>query len=89
MNYNVYLYIFVILLVAVFIFALLQFRAIIRRCKKANTRLKRKGENRYKDLANLLPQLVVEFDHNGHFIFINDIGRDFIGYSTYEIGNDL
>jgi PAS domain S-box-containing protein len=44
---------------------------------------------RYKDLANLLPQLVVEFDEKGHFIFINDIGRDFIGYSKYELSKGI
>jgi len=65
------------------------YRRIIYRCRKYNKILKQKGDMRYKDLANLLPQLVVEVDKNGRFVFINDIGREFIGYSNYEINKGL
>ncbi len=83
------LYIIIILLIISLLGSVIKFRRTIKQCVKSNTRLKQLGETRYKDLANLLPQLVVEFDEMGHFTFINDIGREFIGYSKYEINNGL
>ena len=52
-------------------------------------KLKQDGDHRYRDLANVLPQLVVELNTSGEFIFINDAGLEFIGYSTYDLSHGL
>jgi len=89
MELNQILYIIIILLIASLFGSVIKFRNTVKLYKKRNKRLKQMGEMRYKDLANLLPQLVVEFDEKGHFIFINDIGRAFIGYSKYELNKGI
>lgn len=55
--------------------------------KRSIKKLKREGDIRYRDLSNLLPQLVVELDKDGQFSFINDAGLEFLGYSKFEIKN--
>lgn len=52
-------------------------------------KLQRDGDLRYKDLSNLLPQLVVELDQNGQFIFINNAGLELIDYTKSDIRNGL
>ncbi|MBM4146127.1 MAG: PAS domain S-box protein [Nitrospira sp.] len=41
----------------------------------------RESERRYKELANLLPQIVFEIDNNGKFTFVNRNAFDFYGYT--------
>jgi PAS domain S-box-containing protein len=52
-------------------------------------RYKTAGEDKYLDLANLLPQLVVELEVDGRFSFINDAGLKFIGYSKFDLKKGL
>jgi PAS domain S-box-containing protein len=87
MHLNLYLVLFIILLLQVFLFYFYNKRIV--NGKLELEKLREEGEKRYKDLANLLPQLVVELGEDGHFDFINDAGLDFIGYSKYEIKNGL
>ncbi len=79
----------IVALIASQLFFVLYFRKKLHQRKKDIYNLKIEGEKRYKDLANLLPQLVVELDEEGKFDFINDAGIDFIGYTKYEIKNGL
>ncbi len=84
---NIYIFIIVILLLQLILF--FYYNKKINKSNKELERLRLEGETRYKDLANLLPQLVVELDENGRFNFINDSGIDFIGYSKFDIKNGL
>lgn len=71
------------------VFLFVYFKKILTNTNKELQNLRMEGDKRYKDLANLLPQLVVELNIDGEFDFINDAGLDFIGYSKYEIKNGL
>ncbi len=57
----------------------------LRSYKRKNEKSITDGKLRYKELADLLPQMVVELDNEGRFSFINKLGLDFIGYSKFEI----
>lgn len=56
--------------------------------RKVEDRLRR-SESRYKELAELLPEIVFELDGNGNFTFINCSGLDAIGYSWRELKQGL
>jgi len=43
------------------------------------------SEKRFRDLANLLPQPVFEFDHNGDAVFLNLMSLDVFGYGTEDL----
>jgi PAS domain S-box-containing protein len=55
---------------------------------KAERRV-RVSEEKYKDLAELLPQIVYEIDLKGHFTFINRSGLEVLGYTSDELAQDL
>jgi PAS domain S-box-containing protein len=45
----------------------------------------RESEGRFKELADLLPQTVFEFDTNGRFTFINKSGLELFGRTSEEL----
>lgn len=49
----------------------------------------RKSENRFKELAELLPQMVFEMDLNGNITFANHYASEFTGYSRNYLSNDF
>jgi PAS domain S-box-containing protein len=53
--------------------------------KKAFNKALLESEQRFRDLANLIPLIVFEIDKNGKFIFINSLACDTIGYSIKEL----
>lgn len=53
---------------------------------KAEENLK-ESEIKYKDLANLLPQIVCETDNNGLITFCNEVATDLTGYTNEELKN--
>jgi len=56
--------------------------------KKAEQRLK-ESEEKFRDLAESLPQGVFEIDLKGKVLFMNTAGREFLGYSSEDVENDL
>jgi PAS domain S-box-containing protein len=48
-----------------------------------------KSENKYRELADLLPQTVFEIDEKGSFTFANRYGFESSGYSQEDIDNGL
>lgn len=53
--------------------------------RKEVERLLRRSETRYKELAELLPQIVFELDENGSFSFINCSGLEALGYTWRDL----
>lgn len=49
----------------------------------------RSSEAKYRELAELLPQLVFELDENGYFTFINRIGMETFGYTAEDVDQGL
>jgi PAS domain S-box-containing protein len=47
------------------------------------------SEKKYKDLANLLPQIVLEMDRTGKLVFINHAGLTQTGYAPQDITKGL
>jgi PAS domain S-box-containing protein len=47
------------------------------------------SEEKYKDLANLLPQTVFELDLEGNTTFVNQTGLDMFGYTQKNINQGL
>lgn len=47
------------------------------------------SEARYRELAELLPQLVFELDGQGNFTFVNRAGLDMMGRSSSDLFNGL
>ncbi len=45
----------------------------------------RESENRYRELAEMLPQVVFELDLRGHFTFGNRNGMELFGYTYQEL----
>ncbi|MDD5095379.1 MAG: PAS domain S-box protein [Dehalococcoidia bacterium] len=56
--------------------------------KGADEALK-EAEQRFRDLANLLPQTVFEVDLNGNFVFANNFGLQYTGYVQEDIDGGL
>ncbi|MBN2087142.1 PAS domain S-box protein [Candidatus Peregrinibacteria bacterium] len=56
----------------------------IRELKKKDEEL-RKSEKRFKNMANLLPQVVFETDSSGNLLFVNKEAHKMFGYSEKEI----
>ncbi len=79
--YWVVIIIFVIIIILILFVSNKKLRSYKRKNEKAIT----DGKLRYKELADLLPQMVVELDGEGRFSFINKLGLDFIGYSKFEL----
>jgi PAS domain S-box-containing protein len=49
----------------------------------------RESEKKYKDLADLLPQIAVEMDRVGRLVFMNLAGMQQTGYTSPDIGAGL
>jgi two-component system cell cycle sensor histidine kinase/response regulator CckA len=49
----------------------------------------RESEEKYKELANSLPQIVFETDENGMITFVNQNAFDLFGYSQADLANGL
>lgn len=82
--------VFILLLVLVFLTVLIFLYQIRIGSKNVEIkRLTRLNESRYRDLANLLPQLVVELDNNGIFTYVNRAGLEILGLSKYELKNSI
>ncbi|MBI4964893.1 MAG: PAS domain S-box protein [Desulfomonile tiedjei] len=47
------------------------------------------SEARYRELAELLPQLIFELDLNGNFTFVNRAGLDMMGRSARDLAGGL
>ena len=45
----------------------------------------RESENRYRELAEMLPQVVFEVDLSGHFTFCNRTGMELFGYAPEDM----
>ena len=56
--------------------------------KKLSDEAMKKIEARFKDLAELLPEIVFEFDENGFFTFVNINGLAIMGYTQEELYNN-
>ncbi len=89
MDWIILRWLLVILVSLIIIIPFLYHRKLLMECRRNIERYKIEGDKRYRDLANLLPQLVVELDASGHFTFINDAGLEFIGYTKYEVKNGI
>lgn len=89
MHGNLYLLLNILILLSLLVFLFIYYRRVLSHKNNELQHLQRDEESRYKDMANLLPQLVVELDEDGKFDFINHAGLDFLGYSKYEIKNGL
>ncbi len=63
--------------------AVVSFRDISER-KIAEEALK-ESEEKYRDMANLLPQLLVELDLNGNITYVNSLALKMFGYSEDEL----
>ncbi|MCB8964933.1 MAG: PAS domain S-box protein [Bacteroidales bacterium] len=48
-----------------------------------------KSEKRYREMANLLPQMVWEADVNGTLVFSNNNGLSFMGYTQEEFNRGI
>lgn len=46
------------------------------------------SEERFRDMANLLPQMVFEVDIKGHLLFVNHVVQELTGYSQAELTGD-
>ncbi len=86
-NITIYHWVTGLLILLLAILAIYLHQKSQKKHKKSIKKLKREGDIRYRDLSNLLPQLVVELDKDGQFSFINDAGLEFLGYSKFEIKN--
>jgi two-component system cell cycle sensor histidine kinase/response regulator CckA len=49
----------------------------------------RQSERRFRELAELLPQIVYEVDVSGTFTFVNQGGLDFTGYTEDDVAKGL
>ncbi len=49
----------------------------------------RKSQRRFKNLANLLPQMIFEIDTQGYFTYANKFAFNFTGYTEKDIENKL
>ena len=56
--------------------------------KKAEEAL-RKSEEKYRQLSDLLPQIVFEMDENGRLTFVNRIAFDIMGYTETDFEKGL
>jgi two-component system cell cycle sensor histidine kinase/response regulator CckA len=63
------------------------FRDITER-KKADLALK-ESEEKFKELADTLPQTVYEIDEKGKFIYLNKTGLNTFGYSREDVASGL
>ncbi|MHB8908967.1 MAG: sensor domain-containing diguanylate cyclase [Syntrophales bacterium] len=53
--------------------------------RKRNEEALRESESRYRELAEMLPQVVFEVDLGGHFIFYNRRGMELFGYDVEDM----
>ena len=49
----------------------------------------KESEDKYKELANSLPQIVFETDENGMLVFVNQNAYDLFGYTQADLANGL
>ena len=63
--------------------------ANMRRNKKKAEEALRHSEERFRELANLLPQTIFEIDLKGNIIYSNESGFQITGYSQGDIDNGL
>lgn len=54
-----------------------------------SVRLDRRIEEKYKELAELLPEIVFEIDTDGHFVFINQSGLEALGHTWDELAVEV
>lgn len=81
---NLYWPVIIVFVIIIFVILFISNNKL-RSYKSKNEKAIRDGKLRYKELADLLPQMVVELDSEGRFSFINKLGLDFIGFSKFEI----
>ncbi len=56
---------------------------------KRSEKARSESEERFKDLAELLPETVYEADENGIFLFVNKTGFDKFGYGEEDLARKL
>ncbi|MCB2209086.1 MAG: PAS domain S-box protein [Bacteroidetes bacterium] len=49
----------------------------------------KESEKKFRELANLLPQVVYEVDTNGHLVYLNDLGFELFGFPRNNLKNGL
>jgi len=47
------------------------------------------SEAKFKELVNLLPEMVFEIDKNAHIVFANARALELTGYSEEDLGKGL
>gem|GEM_PF-930999 len=57
--------------------------------RKESEKLLRESEEKFRELSDLLPQIVFEIDLQGKLTFVNKIAFDYFGYSKEEYENGL
>jgi PAS domain S-box-containing protein len=68
--------------------ATLNFLSDITARKQAEEAL-RQSEQKFKDMAEQMPQTIFEIDLEGHFIYANRYGLEFHGYTVNDMKNDI
>lgn len=53
--------------------------------RKLNEEALRDSEQKFRDMANLLPQIVFELDNQGRITYVNEQVYTFLGYKTNEL----
>ena len=53
--------------------------------RKRNEEALRESENRYRELAEMLPQVVFELDLGGYFVFFNRHSLELFGYAAEDM----
>ena len=53
--------------------------------RKRNEEALRYSEQKFRDMANLLPQIVFELDNTGRITYVNEQAYEVFGYQTHEL----
>jgi len=65
-----------------------QFNQMVSNLKKSSESIAQ-SENKYRNLTNLLPDIVYEMDPDRKITYLNKTGKTLLGYSDYDITNGL
>jgi PAS domain S-box-containing protein len=89
-NLIIVIFVLIGIVVAFIFYSLIQKQKLkqLQLYSKAETAIL-ESEKKYKDLANLLPQIVFEIDDLGFFTFVNTNGLNYTGYSMDDIKNGM